>query len=109
MTMFSRTVSSHVERVLLRHDAEPRPDLRAVARGIEPEDAQRPVRDRRDAADHAHRRGLPRPVRAEEAEGLASLEVEVDRVHGDEVAEALDEVARVDQRLSVLARHDCEP
>ena len=52
--------------------------------------------DRRDAADHPHRRALAGAVRAEEAEGLARLDVEVDPVDRDEVAEALDEAARVD-------------
>ena len=35
---------------------------------------------------------LARAVRAEEAERLAALDVEVDPVDGDEVAEALDEI-----------------
>ena len=91
----------HVERVLLRHDAEPRADLRAVAGGIDVEHAQRPLRDGRDAPDHAHRRRLARAVRAEEAERLAALQVEVDRVDGDEVAEALHEIACLDQRSAV--------
>ena len=95
----------HVERVLLRHDPEPSADLHAVPRRIHAEDAQRSVGDGRDAADHAHRRRLPRTVRAEEAERLASLEVEVDAVHGDELAEALDEIACLDQRMTVVARH----
>ena len=55
-----------------------------------------PARDRRDAADHPHRRALPRPVRAEEAERLARSHVEVDAVDGDEVAETLHEAAGVD-------------
>ena len=42
---------------------------------IEPEDAQLTVGHRRHAADHAHRRGLACPVRAEEAERLARATV----------------------------------
>ena len=74
----------------------------AVAPGVEPEHLERALRHGRDAADHAHSRRLPRAVRAEEPEGLAALEVEVDRVDGDGVAEALDEPAGMDQRLTVL-------
>ena len=39
-------------------------------RGSQAEDAQRAVADRRDAADHPHRRGLAGAVRAKEAERL---------------------------------------
>src|SRR4029079_13406276 len=68
-------------------------------------DPERAVGDRRHAADHAHGRRLPGPVGAEEAEGLAALEVEVDAVDCDELAEALHEVARVDQGLTVRDSH----
>ena len=44
-----------------------------------------PPVDRRDAADHPHRRALAGAVRAEEAERLAPLDVEVDPVDGGEV------------------------
>ena len=60
-----------VELIGLGHDADPRPDRAAVSLRIEPEDAQLAVRHRRHAADHPHRRGLARPVRAEEPERLA--------------------------------------
>ncbi len=42
---------------------------------------------------------------AEEAEGLAAPEVEVDRVHRDELSEPLDEPAGVNQRLTVVLPH----
>ena len=90
-----------VERVLLGHDAEPAADLHAVVAGSSPNTRERPVRHRRDAPDHAHRRRLPRAVRPEEPEGLPALEVEVDRVDGGEIAEALDEPACLDERLTV--------
>src|SRR5207342_2105098 len=63
-----------VERVLLRDDAEPRPDLRPLGRRILAEDPQRPARDRRDAADHLHRRALAGAVRTEKSERLALLD-----------------------------------
>ncbi len=105
MMMFSRTVSS-MSSVSCCGTTPSRPRIFTPSlAGSMPEDAQRSVGDGRDAADHAHRRRLPRAVRAEEAERLAALEVEVDAVHGDEVAEALDEIACLDQRLTVVARH----
>jgi len=94
-----------VERVLLRHDAEPCPDLRAVRSGIQAEDGENPVADRRDAADHAHGRGLAGAVRAEEAERFAGSHVEVDGVDRDELAEALGQAAGMDERRGGLGRH----
>ena len=61
--------------------------------GIEIEDPQFAGGDRRDTADHAHRRGLAGAVRAEEPERLALLDVEVDAVDRDEVAELLAQIA----------------
>ena len=55
--------------------------------------------DRGDAGDHAHRRGLARAVRAEEAERLARLDPQVDPGDRHEVAEPLREPAPLDQRL----------
>src|SRR5439155_4615369 len=87
-----------VERVRLRHDAEPSADLRTVAYRVEVEDAKRARGRRRYAADHAHRRALAGAVRAEEAERLAALHVEVDAVDRGETAELLDEPAGMNQR-----------
>jgi hypothetical protein len=53
----------HVERVLLRHHAEPGPDRRAVPDWIAAEDAQFAAGGRRHAADHPHCGGLTRAVR----------------------------------------------
>ena len=92
-----------VEVVLLRHDAEPAADLRAVGRGIHPEDAQRAARYRRHAADHPHGRALAGAVGAEETEGLAGIDHEVDAVDRDERAEPLRERVGVDERI----RHGC--
>ena len=103
--MFSRTVSSMSSESSCGHDPEAAPDLDSVAGRVEPEDAQRPVRHRRDAPDHPHRRRLAGAVRAEEAERLAALKVEVDRVDRSELAEALDKPACLDQRFSVPTGH----
>ena len=87
-----------VEVVLLRHDAEALADLRAVVRRIEVEDRELTPAARRDGADHAHGRRLAGAVRPEEAERLAARHLEVDSVDGDELAEALLEVAGDDWR-----------
>ena len=92
-----------VELVGLRHDAEAGPDLAAVRGGLEAEHPQRPGGRRRRAADHPHRRGLAGPVRPEEPERLAAVDLDVDAVDRREVAEPLDELARLDQRF---AGHD---
>ena len=69
--------------------------MRARMRGpsvrVEAEHPERARRDRGHARDHAHGRGLAGPVRSEETERLAPLDLEVDPVDGDEVAEPLDE------------------
>ncbi len=87
-----------VERVLLGHDAEARPDLRTVPFGVQAQDGQRAVADRRDARDHPHRGGLAGAVGAQEAERFAGRDVEVDGVHGGELAEPLGQSAGMDER-----------
>ena len=59
--------------------------------GSSPKIRSSPVGHRRHAADHPHRRRLAGTVRAEEAERLAALHLDVDAVDGGEVAEALDQ------------------
>ena len=54
-----------------------------------------------DVEDDAHRRGLPRAVRSQEAEHLAGLDRETDAVEGDDILEALAEV-REDQGHATL-------
>ncbi len=95
----------HVEGVLLWHDPEAGPDPRAVDGRIEAEDTKGAGGDRGDAADHPHRRGLPGPVRAEEAEGLPAADVEVDRVDSGESTEALRQPPGVDERKWLPSRH----
>ena len=87
-----------VEGVLLRDDAEPAADRRAVGGRVQAEDAQLAGGGRGDAADHPHGRGLARAVGAEEAERLARRDVDVDAVDRGEVAEPLDQPAGADQR-----------
>ena len=87
-----------VEAVLLGHDAEAGPDARAVDRGIEAEDAQLAAR-RLDTQPIIRMVDvLPAPFGPEEAERLTRLDLEVDAVDRDEVAEALGEVRSLDQR-----------
>ena len=90
-----------VEVVLLRDDAQPLPDRRPVLLRVAAQHAQRPGRDRRDRADHAHRRALARSVRPEEAERLAARDREVDPVDGEHVPVALRQAAGLDQRRLV--------
>ena len=59
---------------------------------------QGPGRHRRDAVDHPDGRRLAGPVRAEEAEALALADVEVDPVHGREVAVLLGQAAGGNER-----------
>ena len=105
MTRFSRTVSSVSSVSCWGTTPIRRADLRAVAARIQAEDDELAVADRRDAADHPHRRGLAGAVRAEEAERLARRDVEVDRVDGGELAEPLRQAAGMDQgRVGVAIR-----
>ena len=77
--------------------------------GSMPRTAQRAAGQRRDAADHPHRRGLAGAVGAEEAERFAGRDVEVDGVDGGELAEPLRQPAGMDERGRVdrhgLFRH----
>ena len=54
------------------------------------------------AAEHANGRGLSGAVRSEEAEDFALVRLQVDVVHGHEVAEALDEILDHDRALPLL-------
>jgi hypothetical protein len=93
-----------VEVVLLRDDAQPRADRRPVAARVHAQHPQLAVGDRGDAGDHAHGRRLAGAVGAEEAERLAGLDLEVDAVDRDVLAEALGERLGLDERLVGLAR-----
>ena len=89
-----------VEIVLLGHHAEPGPDGRAIAIGIQAEDPQLPAAPGRNGGDHAHGGALAGAVGPEEAERLATLHREVDAVDGSQGPERLGQAARVDQRFA---------
>ena len=99
MSRFSRTVSS-VSRVSCWGTTPSRARICGPSRaGVQARGCVSvPARDRRDAADHPHRRGLAGAVRAEEAERFARRDVEVDGVDGGEVAEPLGQAAGMDER-----------
>ena len=59
-------------------------------------DARRARVGPRQRRQHAHQRRLAGAVRAEDGEDHAARHVEVDAVDGAQVAEPLDEAARVD-------------
>ena len=65
--------------------------------GSRPKTVSVPSADRRDGADHAHRRGLAGAVGAQEPERLAGRHVEIHAVHGRERAEPLGQAAGMDQ------------
>ena len=60
--------------------------------GVESKDGERPRRDRRDGADHAHRAALPGTIWAKKPKHLALFHGEVDSMNRSEVAETLREV-----------------
>ncbi len=77
-----------VQREALAHVADAAPHVLGLGQHVEAGDARLP-RGRGEQPDqHLDRRRLPRAVGAEEAEHLAGANVERDRVHGGEAAEA---------------------
>ena len=98
MSRFSRTVSS-VSRVSCWGTTPSRARICGPCpRGVHAHDRERAVGDRRDAADHPHRRGLAGAVRPQEAERFAGGDVEVDGVDGREIAEPFGQAAGMDER-----------
>jgi hypothetical protein len=91
-----------VERVLLGYQADTAADPRTIGGRIEPEYPEGPGADGRHARDHPHGGGLAGAIGSEEPERLAAGDLEVDPVHGDELVEALGQLARQDQRRGVL-------
>ena len=79
---------------------------RAVDGRVHAEDAQLAARGLRHAADHPHRRRLPRAVGSEEAERFTGLDPEVDAVDRDEVAEAFADLRPLDQGFGARERHE---
>jgi hypothetical protein len=64
-----------------------------------PEQQRLALGGRQQTGEHLHRGRLAAAVRAEESEDLAALDAEAHVVDGDEVAEALGEPFRLDDRL----------
>ena len=96
----------HVERVLLRHDAQSSADVGAIRDRVKAENAQRPARRRRNAPDHPHGRCLAGAVRPEETESFPAFDVEVDAVDRHELAETLHQSAGMHERqLSGCTHH----
>ena len=88
----------------LGHDRDPRPDRRSVLGAQLDAGHHRRARGRREQrAQRAHGRGLPRPVRTEEAEHLAVANLERDVVDGDALAEALGQVLDHHRGLALRA------
>jgi hypothetical protein len=88
-----------VQCVVLRDYPEPRPDRRPVGDRVHAQDGQLTAARRRDAADHAHSRGLARAVRAKEAERLTAVQVEIDAIHRDGAAERLCQASGMNKHL----------
>ena len=82
--------------------------LRPVDGGVHAQHPQRAVGHRRDAADHAHGRGLAGTVGTQEAERFARRDLEVDGVHGGGRAESLGQAARKDKGLGRADRTPAE-
>ena len=102
-----------VEAVFLRADADARAGSASPGwPGSMPRIAQRAAGDRRDGADHPHRRRLACAVGAEEAERLALLDLDVDALDRLELAVGLAQPTCLDQRLDPTASSTgdgCEP
>jgi hypothetical protein len=97
------------QRVLLERDPEPRAHLARPARDVDPEHADLARARARDPVDHLERRGLARAVGAEDAEAHAGRHAEVERVHGDALAESLRHRAALDDHGARVARRDARP
>ena len=83
-----------VEVLFLGHDAETGFDVARPGSNVHAEDRHRARCRRHVTGDDAHDRGLPCPVRAEEAEALSLLNGEVDAVDGPEAVVVFDEIVR---------------
>ncbi len=76
------------EREVLRHEPDAPAGLDVVRIGRLAKQPRLAFGGGQEARQHLHRGGLSAPVRAEEAEDLASLDLEADVAHGGEIAEA---------------------
>src|ERR1700733_4662068 len=89
-----------VQRVLLRDNAKPGPDHRAVLDRVSAQHPKLAAGRRRYAADHAHGGRLARPVWPQEAECLTTVQIEIDAIYRRDAPEPLDQATRTDKYLS---------
>src|SRR5688572_16086487 len=90
-----------VQPRLLGEDADRRADLRVLPAQAETCDVRGAGRRPDECAQEAQRRRLAGSVRTEEAEDLALVDLEVESVDGDEIAESLRKVLGTDHGLHV--------
>src|SRR5207249_2906211 len=88
-----------VERGVLKNETDARADRRRVVVDVDARHASGARRRAHQRAQDVDRRRLAGAVRAEEAEDLSRLNVQVDASHGLDRAEALGEVVDRDDRL----------
>src|SRR5207245_2522657 len=86
---------------LLGEAADGRADLRIVAAESESGDFGRARRGSDQGTEQSQRGGLPGTVRPEEAEHLSLVDLEIDAVHRDELAESLGQLVGAQHRLHV--------
>ena len=87
----------HVEVVELRHHAHQRPRLLRVAGQLVAHDGDPALVRDGLAGEQAHRRGLARAVRSEQAEADALRHLQVQSIHGGDRAEALHHPLQLDR------------
>src|SRR5581483_3182377 len=88
-----------VEREPLRHVPDGGLHALRVAAEVDAEHAPLALARLEDAAQHAQRGGLPRPVRPQEAVQLAAADEEIEVIDGDQRSEPLRQPAREDRGL----------
>ena len=88
-----------VDRRVLTGEPDPRAQRRGFSHHIEPGHPRGPGIGLQQRGEHAHRRGLPGPVRAEHAEHGARRGLQVDPVKGAHRPERLHEALDADGRL----------
>ena len=99
-----------VERKFLRHVADVLLDGFRLRGDVQPADRRAARSGLQQAAQHANGGGFARAVRAQESEDFAAADVEIDMIHGDEIAEALHQVVDFDGiRLHALSAFRIRP
>src|SRR5262249_50062693 len=94
-----------VERELLRHVADPAPDLLAVRGHVEAVDPRAALRRREQPTEDPNQRGLAGAVRAEQAVDLAAWHAERDLVEGADLAEVAGHALDLDPVLTRRLGH----